>query len=294
MTLIVILAALACERLLSHVRRWRTYDWYGRYLGRLRGVGLCARLWHSPWGLLLLTPPLAVVGVLQSLLHGGVWDLVGLLFAASVLVFALGPRDLWEQVHALIAARGAGHAQGVESLARDLRANASVAVTQVGKDLLRATILQGHERVFGVLLWFMVLGPLGALGYRLVAASPGHFRALDAGEALREAAERLHALAAWAPQRLTLILYGLAGSTDGALAGWRRVRAAPREHWVWQGWRMLAETGYGALQVEAGRDHHRLIPEGDEALRQALGMITRSLILLLAGLAAFTIGGWVA
>ena len=32
MTLIVIFAALIAERLLSHLRRWREYDWYGRYL----------------------------------------------------------------------------------------------------------------------------------------------------------------------------------------------------------------------------------------------------------------------
>ncbi|MDN5937859.1 MAG: regulatory signaling modulator protein AmpE, partial [Salinisphaera sp.] len=249
MNLILILLALAGERGLSHVRRWRAHDWYGRYLARARRVPRLQPLWRSPWGLLLLAPPLVAIGLLQGLLHGGAWTLVGWLFALVVLVFALGPRDLWEQVHRIIAAKEQGRDQDAATLAAGL-ATVAPEPTANADDPVAATLLQAHERVFGVILWFFVLGPLGALGYRMVATSPRHFRQLGAGDVLSDAASRLHGLAAWVPQRLTALLFGMAGSSENALKGWRAARQGGALPWALHGWVYLAASARGALQLE--------------------------------------------
>lgn len=294
MTLLLIAAALACERLLSHLRRWREYDWVSRYLARLLDISLFEPLWKSPWGLLFLLPPLLFVGLLQALLQGGVLTLVGLVFAVLVLVFSLGPRDLWEEVHALINARRAGDEQQAAELARDLCAVAGRRPRQArGGMLVRAVLVQGCERVFGVLLWFFVLGPVGAVLYRMAAELPRQLRVLGVGGELLDAALRLHGVLAWAPVRITALLYGLSGSTDGALAGWRSARAAGADNWVQYCWQLLAQTGNGALSIEEGTDHSRIELGLEDTLREALGLVTRSLIILLAVLAAFTIGGWI-
>lgn len=290
MNLIAIVIALAAERLLSHVRRWREYDWFGRYLRRLPQSGALASLWDSSWGLLFLLPPLLAVAVLQSLLQGGALSLLGLAFAVAVLIFTLGPRDLWEDVRELMAARQSGDEARVATLSASLPGRDSAA----RGNLVRAVVIAAHERVFGVLLWFFVLGPLGAALYRLASALPAQARALGAGEDLIEAAMRLHAVLAWVPLRVTVLFYGLAGSSDDAIAGWRRAHEADGGDWAERGWRVLAETGSGALQMEEGDDHHRVLMDTDERLREALGLVTRSLILMLAVLSAFTIGGWIA
>jgi membrane protein required for beta-lactamase induction len=289
--LIAIVIALAAERLLSRIRRWREYDWFGRYLQRLRGPVLFESLWDSSWGLLLLVPPLLAVAVLQQLLQGGVLSLFGLGFAVAVLIFTLGPRDLWDDVRELIAVRQAGDDDRAEALAASLCGRKGAAHDT---DLVRGVFLAAHERVFGVLVWFFVLGPLGAALYRLASELPAQARKLGADEDLIEAAMRLHAVLAWVPLRVTALCYGLAGSSDDAIAGWRRAHDADTSDWADHGWLLLAETGRGALQREEGEDHHRVVMAPDDRLREAIGLVSRSLLLMLGVLAAFTIGGWAA
>lgn len=290
MNLIAIVIALVAERLLSHVSRWREYDWFGRYLHRLPRSGRLGSLWDSSRGLLFLLPPLLAVAVLQSLLQGGILSLLGLVFAVAVLIFALGPRDLWEDVRELISARENGDEARVASLTESLSGRGSAAEGRLG----RAVIVAAHERVFGVLLWFFVLGPLGAALYHLASALPARARAMGAGEDLIEAAMRLHAVLAWVPLRVTAVFYGLAGSSDDAIAGWRRAHESDEGDWAERGWGVLTETGCGALQMEEGDDRHEVAMDTDQRLREALGLVTRSLILMLGVLAAFTIGGWIA
>lgn len=294
MNLIAIIVALACQRLFSQLRVWREHDWSGRYLGALRRVPLVGKAWKSAWGLLFLVPPVLLVGLIQSQLQEGILGIVGFLFAILVLIAALGPRDLWEQVHEYLAARKDGHHEKARGIAREL-ATIGGADSDEPDDraLLQAVLLQAHERVFGVLFWFVVLGPLGAAAYRLIAELPRQLATGSAGSGLVDAAARLHAIAAWLPLRLSAAVYGLAGSTDGALAGWRRAESG--EHgWVVRGWYLLAESGCGALRFEEGADHHQVVLELDESLRQALGLAWRSLMIVLAVLAVLTIGGWLA
>lgn len=295
MTLIVIALALICERLLANLRRWREYDWLGRYLRRLQGINSLEPAWQSPWGILLLAPPLLLVALVQSVLQGGFLTVFGLVFSIIVLIFALGPRDLWEEVRALIAAREAGDDATAQRLSADLaRFDGQRPQQAEGQALVRAVLVQGHERLFGTLLWFFVLGPLGAVLYRAASEFPAQLRAKDASAQLLDVAQRFHGLMAWVPVRMVALIYGLAGSTDGALAAWRKAQAADEGNWVQHGWRLLAEIGCGALQVEEGSEHERVNAGLSATLHEALGLVSRSLIVLLAVLAAFTIGGWIA
>lgn len=295
MILISIALALACERLLSNLRRWREYDWFGRYLKRLQDISLLEPAWQSGAGLLLLVPPLLLVAMLQGFFDGGFLTVIGLAFSVVVLVFALGPRDIWEEVNALIAARDSGDEETAHRLAVDLATFAGRRPNRAsGQALVRAVLIQGNERVFGILLWFFFLGPLGAVMYRIAADFPSQLRAHKADDALIDVALRFHGLLAWVPVRVVALLYGLAGSTDGALKGWRAAQAASDDNWALKTWRLLADTGRGALLVEEGADHHRVTMGLNDTLREALNLLTRTLIILLAVLAAFTIGGWIA
>lgn len=293
MTLIGILVALLIERMLSHVRQWREHAWYSRYVAWLGEQSWARWAWETAWGMVLLVAaPIMAVAVVQAALDGGVLELLALIFSVLVLILCLGPRDLGEEVHAYLrAVRDGDHAAKAE-IAADLGAVPSSVQEADCHSLVTAVMIQGHERLLAVLFWFYLLGPVGAVLYRLAARLPDLLEGRDCAMELREMAERLHGVLAWLPARAVAGLYMLAGSTDDALANWKTSHDQPRDDWTEQTWHMLAGVGCGALQIdEADRagDHDTL----EHRLNDALGMVRRALLLALGVLAAFTIGGWV-
>jgi AmpE protein len=296
MTLIGILIALVCEHMLSHVVRWRDHAWFRQYAQTLVTSLHMPQLWNSRWGLVpLLLPILLGVFLVQMFFNGGIYDLLGLPFSVVVLVLCLGPRDVAEEVHSYLEARARDDADTVSRIQHDLCSGPCGLNAGDGQPaLVRGLMMQSHERLFGVLLWFFVAGPVGAVFYRIVSALPRVLQTFECGEGMRSAALGLHALAAWVPVRLVALLYGLAGSTDDALEAWRTVHARADENWKNRTWRLLADVGFAALQIEEGDDNHRVVQSAEEILRGALAMIQRSLLILLGIMSLFTLGGWLA
>lgn len=293
MTLIGILLALVIERALSHVREWREHAWYRRYVHWLAGSMKAEWLWQTPFGLLLLLgAPLLLAALIQAGLDGGFLEVIGLLWAVLVLILCLGPRDLGEEVHSFIEASHRGDTEEMTRIADDLGVNHLNGKDDACRPLSTAVFIQGHERLLAVLFWFFLLGPLGALLYRLTANLAGLLPKMDnSSDDLREAAARLHALLAWVPARITAGLYMLAGSTDDAIAGWSRANQDDAADWSEVTWRVLAMIGCGAMQIEDG-DNKKIELNAEDSLLEALGLVRRALFLALGILAAFTLGGW--
>lgn len=295
MTLIAIIIALLCERFLSHLRRWRDSNWFGGYLTWLQRGAWPGKFWSSRWGLFCLLPPLLIIGLVQWYLQDGVTGLIGFVFGILILVFTLGPRDLRDEVQTLRAAYKQGDTEYADTVARHLAAVGAHQPEQTPscKELVEAVILQAHERTFAILFWFFVLGPVGAVGYRLISELPRQLAHKQMDSGLLDPAVRLHTIAAWLPLRINAAIHGLAGSADGAITGWRDADAR-NHHWAVRGWYMLAGVGCGALRVEENTNHHQIVFSQDEALKQALGLVERSLIITVAIFAILTIGGWLA
>ncbi len=292
MTLIGILVALLVERALSHVREWREHAWYSRYVDWLAGQSWARWVWETPWGLLMLiAAPLSVVALLQGLFDGGVLELLGLVFSILVLIFCLGPRDLGEEVNAYLRASENGDQAQMEEIARDLGVAPATGRGGRSQSLVTAVVVQQHERVLAVLFWFYLLGPVGAVFYRFAAGLPGLLERRDCSMDLLEMTRRLHAVLAWLPARAVAGLYMLAGSTDDALANWKSAHDEPLEDWGEQTWRLLAEVGCGAMQIEDG-NNRPVDMDTAESLQEALALVRRALLLALGVLAAFTLGGW--
>lgn len=292
MTLVGILVVLLCERLLSHVRLWRRWGWYERLLAWLHRVMPWQALWSSAWGgVVFVAGPVIVTAWLQAALEGGVYGLLGFVFGVIVLLFCLGPRDVGEEVHALRHALSLGDRGRVERLMTDLSAlpgEGPMPLTASSSSLIGGVLVQAHERLFGVVLWFFAFGPVGAVLYRTVSALPAAAEALGAGESLLAMARLLHALVAWLPTHALALLYGLAGSSDDALREWHAVggRGGDWKRGVWFG---LAAAGCGALRVDDAGPFSL-----QENLRRALALIDRALLFLLAFLGVLTLVGWLA
>jgi AmpE protein len=302
-TLIAVVAALVIGHMAqSLAASMRQYDWYGNWLGWLETQLADNSFWQGRWGVVLaLVPPLAVVGLFQLALREPLYGLAGLVFAVAVLFYAWGPRDLDLDVDAIINAPDATSRR--EAMARLWPGAAPLTID--GGALVSAVFQNALRRWFGVLFWFLVLGPCGALLYRLtVLASEGSYAHKLPAEAA-EGARTLLQLLDWPVAQLLTLSLALVGNFDTVLGAWREAGGASftLDH------RFLDAAGRASVRTElaeeaadyaeefgAQPDTASTVVTASELpeLRDAMSLVWRSLLVWLAVLALFVIAGFVA
>ncbi|HET8818569.1 MAG TPA: regulatory signaling modulator protein AmpE [Xanthomonadaceae bacterium] len=303
-TLIAVVVALVLGHAAPALTGLRQYDWYTawtRWLDARLGDG---GFWRGRWGVVLaLLPPLLVVVLFQAALDAPLLGLVGLLFAIAVLFYAWGPRDLDVDVEAIVEAPDADARR--EAVARLWPEGATVAADgrlPEGPALVEAVFRNALRRWFGVLFWFLILGPVGALGYRLVqlSAEGEASRALPGDNA--DGARWLLSLLDWPVAQLMTLAMALVGNFDSVLTAWKdsggasfdldnrflgaSARASVRSELADEAMEYVEEglAPSGALVRQLGE-----LPE----LRDAMSLVWRILLLWLAVLALFVIAGFV-
>jgi membrane protein required for beta-lactamase induction len=263
-SLIALLLALAAERGLTHFfhlreLRWldRYYDWAARTVGR-GGQGAVAA------ALAALVLPVGPVVVADRLLGSHLLGVPQLAFATLVLLVSFGPRDLADEVDDYVAALERGDAGEAGLRAKELlESDAAGRGSTLDAAVEEAIFVQANNRIYGVVFWFMVLGPAGAWLFRVSDL----LRRRAAFEASREGAAphpfglalaRVHGWLAWMPARLAAFAYAVAGSFEDAVGNWRvavdRAASDPLD----RSERLLARVGAASLQpsladVEPGR-----------------------------------------
>ena len=287
MTLLAILASLLLERLLDHVQDLRRYERYQDYVEWMR-----QRLNGDPWDgrlgvLVLLTPVLLIVALLQAAFDDMLFGLPSLLFAIAVLVFCLGPRDLGRELAQYRTAYSAGDEEGALRLARGLLGQEPPEQPEAqARAVTEAVLTQANVRIFGVVFWFAVLGPLGAVLYRAVSELCRH--TLADNDEFAWAARQLAAILDWVPARLAAFGYALSGHFEGAVLRWREAAAAA-EHWLASSEPVLAAAGFGALNLDEGLQDSAT---WNHALQSAMSLVWRTLVLWVVVIALLTLAGW--
>jgi AmpE protein len=199
----------------------------------------------------LALPVAAVTIVLVDRLFG----FPHLILAVVVLFFSLGPNDIGEEVNEYCSALEDGDDERIDQTARALVENA---LPDDPLERIRcveeAVCIQANNRLFAVIFWFVLLGPLGPLGawaYRVtdlvrrraVFQTGRDESGASLMEPLRDAAVAVHGWLAWIPARLTAIGYAVAGHFDAALAAWRTGSDAPVGTTSENSERLLARVG---------------------------------------------------
>lgn len=289
MTLIAILASLALERLLDHVQDLRRYERYQDYVEWLR-QRLHGELWEGRVGVLMLITPLVLVTMLLQVgLDDALFGLLGLVFAVAVLVFCLGPRDLGHELTQYREAHIAGDQEQATRLARTLMGREPPGdPMEQARAVTEAVLVQANLRIFGVLFWFVILGPVGAVLYRAVTEL-SRLTQQDHDE-FSWAARQLQEILDWLPARLVALGYALSGHFEAAMVGWRAA-TAHNDTWLVPAAQVLAATGTGALDLEQAIDDNMA---WDQALQSAMGLVWRTLILWVFVIALLTLAGWAA
>lgn len=297
MSLFALLLALACERGLTqlfHLREPRWLDRYGDWVARRFG----ARAGSVPLALLVVALPVLPVAAVDRALGGHLLGLPQLAFALLVLLFSFGPRDLNDEVDDYVAALERGDREEAGRRAKELlEADAAGRDSLLRDAVEEAIFVQANNRIFGVIFWFMLLGPAGAWLFRVSDL----MRRRAAFEAARSGAEVqsfggalavLHGLLAWLPARLAAGTYALAGSFEDAVGNWRIAVDQAAESLLDRSEGLLARVGKASLRPSLAG----MPPEVLDAAtaRGAWRIVSRSTWIWLAAIAALVLVGSVA
>jgi len=278
MALITVLFSLFLDRYaesLDERRRWEWFPGYCRWFQRrslLQGIGSL---------LLLLAGPLLLVTGICHWLEDVSW-LFGMAAAVAVLFYSFGPLNLRRQIEAWLDMKRRGDLQGSYRLAVEIR-QGEVAESESGIEqaVVDSILLQANERRLATVFWFLLLGPPGALLYRMVSLTESWAERELPGSDFLSAAWHLHDILAWIPARLCAISYALSGSFVDALVHWQDKTAMIRDHYS----RILLACGRGALRSTTTRTGGRV--------EEALALVRRATIIWITALALLTLAGWV-
>lgn len=281
MALICIILALVIERSQTSVNHLREFHWFDVYsqsmMRRLPGMDKQG----ASSIIILLLPILLPLAVLQYTLSGHFYGLFSFGFALAILIYSLGSnldRDIKQYLHA--------RETGLDILAQQHASSligkpASETVHQQTTEVMHGLLQQSNMRLFAVLFWFALLGPTGALLYRLTCHTLQH----TPNQTLSVAARRFEAVLAWAPVNLLAFSFALAGDYESVSHAWR---SKPRQH-------DLATCNFHTL-IESGLGAIRDCEPGNETtcIRSLRGLVLRSLVIWLALIAMLTLIGWMA
>ena len=298
-TLIAVVVALVIGHLLPDLAAGiRQHGWYDAWLRWLNAQFPEDSFWRGRYGITLaLVVPLLAVGLMQLALDQPLMGFVGLLFDIVVLFYCWGPRDLDLDVAAILDAPDTATRR--TAAAQLWPPNGTVRLD--GGSLIEAVFRNALRRWFGVLFWFWVFGPFGALLYRLSVLAAERDEDMLPSDTATGARTWL-ALVEWPATQLMTLSLALVGNFDAVVGVWRDMgkaslllnnglletaaRASVRSE-IAEEVGDYAETGIStetALIEVFGE-----LPE----LRDAISLAWRILILWLAIIAMFVIAGWV-
>lgn len=277
-----VLAILVAQLLPAAQWRQRLLAWWPRWLAASAG--------QSAWGWLAsLALPMLLLGLLQWLTRDWLYGTVAVLLGVAVLVLSWGPRDLERDVEALVYADdGPTREQARQALYSD-----GLDEDPIAPPLAQAVAVALLRRALGVLFWFLVLGPVGAFGYRLLASQAIAGQPLSA--AARERLRGVLAVVEWPVAQLAVLSFALMGNLNGVLAAWQaqgRWRALEVEP-------LLGAAMAGGLPEARGGDVGEL--EGAEAvplwerapvLREAMHLSWRTVGLWCGLMAFWVLASW--
>ena len=303
-TLIAVVVALVLGHAAPALAGLRQYDWYTswvRWLGAQVGDGA---FWQGRWGLALaLVPPLLVVVLFQVALDAPLLGLVGLIFGVAVLFYAWGPRDLDVDVEAVVdAPDAAARREAIARLWPDGAVFAEDGRLPDAPVLVEAVFRNALRRWFGVLFWFLLLGPVGAIAYRLVQLSAEGEAARALPPETAAGGRWLLNLLDWPVAQLMTLAMALVGNFDSVLTAWKDNGGADMH----LGHGFLGAAARASVRSELADEAMEYSEEGVPPssalvrqlgelpeLRDAMSLVWRILLLWLAVLALFVIAGFV-
>lgn len=304
MTFLSLIGALLVEQWRPLRTGNRLYVAFARYVNRI-GQNFNAGHYRDgviSWALAIV-PVVFLTLVVYSVSRHVNW-LIALAWNIVILYLALGFRQFSHFYNDIVLALKAGDVARAREILALWRGESAreLLPAEIARVAIELGLIRSHRHVFGVMAWFIVLGPVGAIAYRLAALLADRWGgALEAqSDAFGQFARRAFQVIDWLPVRLTAFSFAMTGNFTGAIECWREQAAT----WRARSHGILLASAAGALDVKLGGVLHEdngivyrpQLGDGDDAdvdyMEAAVGLIWRALVLWLFLILLATIASW--
>jgi len=276
MALISIILGILLDRNWAGLQQWQQFGWFSK-LSEFVLEKTNEHL-HNPTlrYLSILAIPVLAVMVLQELTASWLSP-VSFLFAFIVFVYCLGSLEVEQSLEQLIKALNDKDVTGAQSLFEEITSESNIDDESMIDTVIQSSMNTIIDRLFGVIFWFAILGPVGAIIYRLSQELKINY---SDDPVLTKNCERMLYLLNWIPVRLLSISFAITGHFEGALAAYHENKETDRTQQY-----LLIDICHGALEGN----------ETDEKagyLSAFRGLVLRSLVVWLTCIALLTLLGW--
>ncbi|KPJ94347.1 MAG: hypothetical protein AMJ53_05445 [Gammaproteobacteria bacterium SG8_11] len=298
MSLLVILLGITIDKFAESIESIRKFDWFIQYSGWMRQKLQQWSLRNDTVILLIiLFVPVFVIALLYQQLND-LLSLLGFVFSVAIFVFCIGPRDVHNRANKYVEALERGEQTEANELASEILdaqpvpENESQLIRKINETLL----IGANNNFLGMVFWFMILGPVGAVIYRLNLVllksltkpiqddTTGELPAGSNG--FYQSTQLLFSIINWIPSHLTAITYAVTGSFVDAIHQWKIHKSY--DHLDPDAANnMLIDTGFGAIQLE----HENKVFDG-QTIYDVLGLCRRTIIFWITVVAILTLAGW--
>jgi len=293
MTFISLVAALLLEQWRPLRSGNRLYGVFARYVNTIAQNFNAGQYRHGVISWLLAVVPVALATLIVYWLLHRASGVLALAWNIAVLYLALGFRQFshfYTDVATALRGNDLARAREVLSLWRGESAN-ELTSGEAARVAIELGLMRSHRHVFGVMAWFVLLGPAGAIAYRLAALLNDRWGAARDAEtaAFGAFAARAFEVIDWLPVRLTALGFAVVGDFTGAVECWR----GQAKSWRVCGQGIVLAAAAGALGVKLGGVLHQHggieyrpqlgEPDAEEVdvdyMQAAVGLIWRALVL---------------
>jgi membrane protein required for beta-lactamase induction len=295
MTLIALALGIILEHLATELLHLRELRWFDKYYDfGIRRVSDWPR-WAIYPGLVLILAvpavPVLIVGLSLREPNEFVWDVAYLSFAVLILFFCLGPRDLGSEVDEFCAAKDRGDDDSAERVLVEMSETHELRGSDI-EVVEEAIFIQSNNRIFGVIFWFVVLGPVGAWIFRVsdLLRRRVVFEQMRSEQSDRNvliAIEAIYGILKWIPARLAMLGYALSGSFDDAMNAWRGEPPDTGTPIDERNDMLTARVGKAAMTGYLDET-----PNSSAAARNSMRIVHRTLFIWVSVIALLTLFGW--
>jgi membrane protein required for beta-lactamase induction len=271
MTLICLLIAFALEFHFKLGSEFRKFAWF-ESLRTFLEEQFSDKAFFDSWGgiALIILTPILVLWAGTSVFDGMLYWLLLFIISTVVLFICLGPSPLEKSFKPYFDSMENDDIEGGYLHIKELKESGEIssddgvvlkeddtdAVTSEGESIekdelirsvTRLILTESQKRYFGVIAWFIFLGPLGALLFRLSHLYFEHCKKERFDDHLPLMKQVIHWID-WVPARITSLLFLLTGDF---VNGFYRIQdyladaSADNEQ-------LISETGIAALGIELG------------------------------------------
>lgn len=278
MTILSILIALLMERLTPQLVEFRRFHWLQDYCQWMQDVLHIEK--PGAWmGLaILLAPLLGVVWVLGGMFDstdsGAVSGLFDLAFNVLVIFMCLGPKALDSEIEQYLDSIDVGDTQQRFNMARQITIkDPAMDLPEQIEQVSKAIFMQANSRIFGVLFWFVMFGPMAAVLYRVLEQLLGQSYLQQSMDSIRQIIRLVLGWIDWIPVRISLFAFMLSGSYEEGLRAFRQGNILSID--TYEGNNELLQTvGYQSISSDK-------VESNDQAtsmVRKSRGLTLRSLV----------------